>query len=77
MTACNDTPNTNCLIGFRCPHCGSFEPFSIEVTTMLTVHDNGGGDTETLEWDDDSRCICIECGLAGTVATFTAVGGGP
>ena len=79
MSACNDKANSNCLYGFRCPRCGSREPFNIEVTTTLTVYDDGGGDTENHEWDDDSFCQCIACGFVGAVSIFTAAvkGGAP
>lgn len=64
--------NTNCLEGFQCPErkCKSFGPFRIEVKTMLTVEDDGGGDTENNEWEDDSHCECVQCGQSGTVADF-------
>ena len=73
--------NINCLSEMQCPQCGSFEPFLIEVTTMMKVYDNGTdtdyGDTEL---EDTSRCHCWKCGFSGTVADFrkphpTATGG--
>jgi hypothetical protein len=79
MTPNRNTPGTNCLFGFCCPRCGSTEPFRIRVTTMLTVYDHGGGNSETHEWDDDSFCQCVACGFAGAVCVFTASekGGAP
>lgn len=65
-----NNPNTNCLWGFQCPKCGSYEPFRIEITTMLTVHDNGTSDTENHEWSDTSYCECPKCERFGTVADF-------
>lgn len=64
--------NTNCLEGLRCPNekCQSLGPYEIEVTTMLTVSDDGGGDTENHEWDDESACRCVECGFSGSVEHF-------
>ncbi|SNS00143.1 hypothetical protein SAMN04488503_2278 [Humidesulfovibrio mexicanus] len=64
--------NSNCLEGFRCPECGSYEPFDIEVKTTVTVYDNGSGDMEHAEWDDDSQCTCVECGHMGIVGAFTS-----
>ncbi len=64
--------NSNCLEGFRCPECGSYEPFDIEVNATITVYDNGHGDAEHTEWDENSSCICVECGRAGIVDDFTS-----
>lgn len=65
-------PNTNCLDGMQCPACGDFGPFRIEVSAVITVYDSGTSDTETDEWDDNSRCACVACCHEGTVATFSA-----
>lgn len=65
-------PNTNCLAGMRCPKCGSYGLFRIEVKTMTLFSDEGalddGGDNE---WDEASYCKCDECDHAATVAAFT------
>jgi len=63
-------PNTNCLDGIRCPKCGSYEPFSIVVTTYCTVYDSGVEEHSDTEWDDDAYCRCVACDYAGTVADF-------
>lgn len=69
----DDNPNENCLAGMRCPECGDFGPFMINVTqsqmTMVTDegHDEVGGDSE---WDDDSVCRCIACGHESKVRQF-------
>ena len=63
--------NSNCLTGFQCPECESFEPFKIEVITMVTMHDSGGWETESQQWDEESYCQCLACDFEGTVATFT------
>lgn len=65
------TTNENCLCGFRCPACGSSEPFRIEVATIVTVFDEGGDDIEGIEWEQSSFCECCECHQHGTVAEFT------
>ena len=62
--------NTNCLEGMKCPQCASFEPFKIEVKTIVKVFDDGTGDHGDTEWDDDSYCECCNCHLCGTVAQF-------
>jgi hypothetical protein len=63
--------NTNCLEGMQCPQCKSFEPFNIEVKTMIKVFDSGTGDHGNTDWDEDSLCECCECDFSGTVADFT------
>lgn len=65
------TPNTNCLFGMACPQCQSDGLFHIEVRCIVTVYDDGVGDTETTEWQDNSVCGCSACGHSGTVARFT------
>lgn len=65
-------PNTNCLAGKRCPECGSYGPFNIQVTVMMEVSDDGTGDpTGDTEWDEQSPCECRECSHTATVAEFT------
>lgn len=67
--------NTNCLEGFRCPRCGSLEPFRIEITTTATVWDEGSGDTEDHEWDGSIYCECVCCPYHGKVADFSTEAG--
>jgi DNA-directed RNA polymerase subunit RPC12/RpoP len=63
--------NTNCLEGFRCPHCDSEAEFRIEVCTVVTFTDAGSTDTGAdLEWQDDSYCECPACDHAATVKDF-------
>ena len=66
----SDNPNTNCLIGFQCPECGSFGPFHIEVTTMMLVHDDGSDFHGDIDYQAESRCTCDDCGTDGTVNDF-------
>ena len=64
-------PNSNCLSGFQCPKCKSTEPFSIEVTTMFRVYDEGTDEqTGDTHWDDDSYCECSLCSFCGKVKDF-------
>lgn len=65
--------NTNCLQGLRCPQCGSYEPFHIEVLTVVQMWDDG---TESdlgggLDWKEDSYIDCYACQHSGTVKDFT------
>ncbi len=62
--------NENCLEGMACPKCKGEEPFKIVVTTWMVVYDNGTDEHEDTEWDDDSPCVCVECGYAGKVKDF-------
>ena len=73
-TSVSDIQNRECLEGFRCPKCGSYEPFEIEVKTTVRVYDHGRGDMESAEWDDDSPCACCECGHRGVVGDFNKEG---
>lgn len=51
--------NTNCLGGLRCPKCGSWEPFYVDVRVTVLVWDDGGENTyDDQEWDDDSAIHC-------------------
>lgn len=63
--------NTNCLDGMQCPKCKSFEPFKIEVKTVIKVFDNGTDNHDDTEWDADSYCECCVCGFFATVADFS------
>lgn len=65
-----ENPNSNCLEGMLCPQCGSYEPFSIDVTTSVTVHDSGAETDGDLEWGEASHCRCMKCDHAATVADF-------
>ncbi len=65
------TKNTNCLEGFRCPKCGSLEPFFIEAKVVVKVYDSGTEEQEgDTEWDNASYCRCGNCDIIGDVADF-------
>jgi hypothetical protein len=63
-------PNKNCLAGMRCPNCGDYGPFNIQVVTMAVVNDDGVDETGDQEWDDVSPCVCRGCNLEATVKDF-------
>lgn len=46
----------------KCPQCGAM---------MTCGAPHGDGDCEDVEWSDDSRITCRECGHTGTVKKFT------
>lgn len=73
----DDGTNTNCLTNIKCPRCGSLEPFRIEVTSLMTVWDNGTDDYGEVMWEDDAYIECIECNFHGKVHGFTTEGGKP
>ena len=62
--------NTNCLMGFRCPDCGSEGPFRIEGSSVFEVHDDGTEGHEDVNWDGTSNCWCPGCQRAGIVSDF-------
>ena len=63
-------PNTNVLAGFKCPECGSFSPFRIEMTAVFDVTDDGTEVSGDSEWNDDSYCMCVQCEHSGIVEEF-------
>lgn len=70
-----ENPNTNCLAGMSCPQCNSFGPYYISITTSVRVDDSGTTDYgHDKEWDDDSPCLCNDCGFEGTVLAFCEEG---
>ena len=56
-----EIPGENCLEGMRCPNCGSYGPFLIEIKTTALVCDDGIEEYGDAEWDADSWCTCQEC----------------
>ena len=55
------TENENCLAGMKCPGCGSLEPFEIHAQSMCRVSDDGTDYHRSVEWNDDSICVCVGC----------------
>jgi len=74
MSAVADqSPNTGCLIGFRCPNrkCRSYGGFRIGISTVMEVQDEGVGEqTGDNEWSYDDYCECMKCGRSGIVEEF-------
>ena len=62
--------NTNCLEGMKCPKCGSLGRFHIAGTATFLMSDDGCDETDGIEWEDASSCVCRACTHAATVADF-------
>jgi len=66
--------NTNCLVGFRCPECGSYGPFWIDAVIHARVLLSDAGtveeDPSSTEWEDSAECSCQECDHSATVQDF-------
>ena len=72
-----ETPNTNCLEGVRCPKCQQQDGFYIEALIKVYVTDDGTEDQGgNYIWSESSPCACGDCGHAGPLAEFTE-GGAP
>ena len=67
--------NTNCLRDMRCPKCRDLESFLIACRAMFEVHDDGTEVAKgaTVEWENDSTCVCKGCGFVGVVGDFKLV----
>ncbi len=65
-------PNVNCLYGKRCPKCGSYGPFEVEVFMRVLLSDDGSSDAEdgTIDYSDDSAAVCFDCKYEGKVGDF-------
>ena len=65
--------NTNYLTGMQCPECGSLGPFRIAARVAITAYDDSVEvePDNDIEWDDDSGCVCKECGHSGIVSDFS------
>lgn len=66
--------NENCLEDMGCPNCGNWEQFSIRMTSIFEIVDEGTGDNEDTEWDGKSFCRCGDCDHEGRVKDFTFKG---
>ncbi len=67
---------TNCLAGWKCPECGSYDEFKIaaRISAVVRVSDDGivGEVREQItEWDEDSWACCCQCDHEATVEDFT------
>lgn len=72
----HQNPNSGLLEGFACPECGSFGPFEIEESTLVTYFDEDFGRHEYLGYDTDSYCRCPACQHDGQVCDFKTETGG-
>ena len=63
-------PNSNCLIGMRCPKCGSFGPYEISGGCEVEVGDDGTAEAVNFTWDDSTYCRCRKCGNLKKVGDF-------
>lgn len=54
----------------KCPRCGSDGPFRIEVKTFCLIYDDGSDEHGSIDWDDDSACVCPACDRSGIVQEF-------
>lgn len=67
--------NENCLAGMVCPKCGQEDKFIIEVTTLVSLTDDGTDPYDSdirdysVDWTEDSfaRCSDPECEWEGIV----------
>ena len=70
--------NGNCLVGMQCPKCQSFEPFLIEVTVVVRMHDDGTDAVDAdQDWGHESWCCCDTCSFTGRVRDFQSASATP
>ena len=62
--------NEDCLAGMACPECDCWGPFEIEGVAVFHVYDDGCSEFSDLNWTDDSRCTCSNCGHTSNVKGF-------
>lgn len=67
--------NKNILKDFKCPDCGASDLFHISATAFFTVTDDGAeyGSSDydnSINWDDESPCVCGSCAHMATVGEF-------
>ena len=66
----NQTNNDNYLAGAKCPKCKSSGPFVIGAKCMVIVTDDGLDDTMDLNWNNETRCLCADCGYSAKFGAF-------
>lgn len=67
----NESKNTNCLEGFRCPSCGWTHDFIIWTTSAFRVTDEGTEHQGSVEWGPENHCACGKCPHEDIVQEFT------
>jgi hypothetical protein len=65
--------NTNCLEGMKCPNCGQEDNFRITAEAVFDVTDDGTDLFGSVEWDDDSPVVCLQCMEITKVARLRGV----
>lgn len=63
-------PNNNCLLGKRCPKCGSYGPFRVTGSTTFVLHDDGTSGHDDIEFSENSHAVCAGCAHAAPWAKF-------
>lgn len=55
--------NENCLVGYRCPACGSLGPFKFPTKCWAMWSDDGTDQIVNCQIDDDEGTSgqCVEC----------------
>lgn len=67
-------PNTNCLAGWKCPKCGYEDSFTVAMTCVATLADDGIENEGNFEWEDDAYAACDQCSFAATAGDFQTDG---
>lgn len=62
--------NINNLVDMCCPECNQNDRFNIAVEAWASVTDDGTEDFSEVYWDDNSSCVCPDCGFTGKVGDF-------
>ena len=66
----NQTDNDNYLAGAKCPKCKSSGPFTLRIKCTAIVSDNGLGDIAHIDWNNEARCLCLDCGYSAKFGAF-------
>jgi hypothetical protein len=69
----SESPNINCLKDNRCPKCGSYGPFMVEVVGFAELTDDGYEDYLDMEEKDEARWSCAICNFEGMGEDFVNV----
>jgi len=62
--------NTNALAGYKCPKCGSLEPFRMVSVCMTLWSDQGTEESTEYDIAEDGACECVECKFVGPTSGF-------
>ena len=64
--------NSNCLLGYKCPNCGSQGPFEMTTTSTTKWCDDGTEYQDTPSIADEGFSTCLACGKHGETREFDA-----